>query len=140
MKTNWVRRLAIKLAAVGLLSPAAALAAPLGTNLVTNPSFENIPGGPLSDWVGFTGTYAYSLNYTGAAPPGAGERFWFGGAGDVVTATLPPIDLSENAADIDDGRASYLLDAYFSNYLQQRDYGQVRATFLNAAAVPIGEA
>jgi hypothetical protein len=140
MKTNWVRKLAMKLAAVGLLTPTAAWAAPYGTNLVANPSFEEIPGGPVTDWIGFTGTYAYSLNYTGAAPPGAGERFWFGGAGDVVTAVLPPIDLSENAVDIDDGRASYLLDAYFSNYLQQRDYGQVRASFINGTGQSVGEA
>lgn len=140
MKTNWVRKLAMKFAAVGLLTPAAASAAPYGTNLVANPSFEDSPGGPLTDWVGQLGTYVYSLNYTGAATPGAGDRYWYGATGDFVSAQAPLIDLSDNAVDIDDGRASYLLDAFFSNYLDQRDYGVVRATFVNGTGQSIGEA
>ena len=53
---------------------------------------------------------------------------------------MPPIDLTENSADIDDNRASYLLDAFFSNYLDQRDFGMVRATFMNGGGQSIGEA
>ena len=52
MRTNWLRKVALKLAAVGLLSPAAAMAAPLGVNLVANPSFEDSPGGPILEWSG----------------------------------------------------------------------------------------
>jgi hypothetical protein len=145
MRTNWLRKVALKLAAVGLLTPAAATAAPLGVNLVANPSFEDSPGGPIEQWSGNLGAYAYSLNYTGPAPMGAGDRYWFGGtpspgSPDLVSASLPAIDLSENAVDIDDGRASYLLDAFFSNYLDQRDFGVVRASFLNGGGQTIGEA
>jgi hypothetical protein len=145
VRTNWLRKVAIILVAVGLLTPAAAVAAPLGINLVANPSFEDSPGGPIFEWSGNLGAYAYSLNYTGAAPPGAGERYWFGGtpspgSPDLVSASLPLIDLAENSVDIDDGRASYLLDAFFSNYLAQRDFGMVRATFVDGLGQSISEA
>ena len=92
--TNWRRKLAASLAACGLLSPAAALAAELNTNLVLDPSFENVNTadiGPfassrLLQWndAGVDGVadddnfaYAYTQNYAGVnTPAGAGTHLF----------------------------------------------------------------
>lgn len=146
MKKNWLRSFAKLLIAAGLLSPAAAHAASYDTNLVVNPSFENVDGGGFAaDWTGSVDTYAFSQNYTGPAPAGAGQRYWFGGAGvsgqmSSISATQAPIDLSANAAEINAGRVTYDLSAFFSSYRLQGDYSVVSASFRDAANLPLTEA
>ncbi|MEX2187097.1 MAG: PEP-CTERM sorting domain-containing protein [Pirellulales bacterium] len=145
MRTNWLRSFARTLLAAGLLAPAAASAASYDTNLVLNPSFENVDGnGNAADWTGLVDTYAYSQNYTGAAPAGAGARYWFGGAGitnqvSSISASQAPIDLAANAADINAGRVTYDLSAFFSSYRQQGDYAVVSATFRDAGNTSLGQ-
>jgi hypothetical protein len=139
MKTNWLRSFIRTLVAAGLLVPAAASAASYDVNLVLNPSFED-----GSAWSAVH-TYNYSQNYTGAAPTGAGSRYWFGGAGtpnqvSTNTRSQAPLDLSANAADINAGRVTYDLSAFFSTYRTQNDYSVVRATFRDAANNPLGSA
>ena len=83
---NLRKRTAALLVSVGLLSPAAAHAALLNTNLVTNPSFEEVDldtviGGYdarlVLDWEGGGGAYAYSQNYDNGNPlDGGGERYF----------------------------------------------------------------
>ncbi len=150
MRTNWLRSFARALLAVGLLAPVAApstaVAAPYDANLVLNPSFENVDGGGnAADWSGAVDTYAYSQSYTGAAPAGAGDRYWFGGAGiadevSSISASQSPIDLSANAAEINAGRVRYDLSAFFSSYRTQGDYAVVSATFRDAGNASLGQA
>lgn len=146
MRTNWLRSFIRTLVAAGLLAPAAASAAPYDTNLVLNPSFENVDGsGFAADWSGLVDTYAYSQNYTGAAPAGSGDRYWFGGAGvsgqvSSISASQAPIDLSANAAEINAGRVTYDLSAFFSSYRLQNDYAVVTATFRDAGNAALGQA
>jgi hypothetical protein len=107
---NWRRRLAAVLMAGGILVPAAAVAAPLGVNLVVNGDFENVDLAATGDYggpriLGWTGPnlFAYSHNGSassagvvpdpadGADPPGAGN--WYFGAGN--TGTNSPDRISE---------------------------------------------
>jgi hypothetical protein len=137
MRTNWLRSFIKSLVAAGLLAPAVASAASYDVNLVANPSFEDD-----SAWTSVS-TYDYSENYTGPAPAGSGARYWFGGAGtqgQVSTRTYDqaPIDLSANGAEINAGRVTYDLSAFFSTYRTQNDYTVVRATFRDAADSPLG--
>ena len=47
---NWRSKLAVTLAASGMLTPAAARAANLNTNLVANPGFELVDFGTTGDY------------------------------------------------------------------------------------------
>lgn len=126
-------------AAVTGVLPGVASAATLGQNLVLNPSFESIgadPGNPAADWGGNLSTYAYSLNYTGPAPAGAGARYWFGGGADPLASQV--FDLAGNITAIDGGRIGYNLSAFFSTYLDQKDYGTIRLLFLDSSGSTIG--
>jgi hypothetical protein len=156
----WKYRLARKLAACGLLIPAPLLAAPLNTNLVINPSFEDINEdaelGPYNsmkifDWEDFDGdeddnyAYDYSQGYSGyPEPDDSGYYYFWGGQG---TAPGQPqvfqlIDVSAGpSADlIAAGSASYALNAFFSTYLEQADASRVRAIFRNASNQELGTA
>lgn len=137
---NLSKKALIAAAVTGML-PNASEAAALDVNLVLNPSFENVVGPPPSqalNWAGIISTYAYSLNYTGPAPGGAGTNYWFGGGADPLATQN--IDLSGNAVQIDLGLINYDLSAYFSTYLLQKDYGTVRAIFLDGASMQLGSA
>lgn len=126
-------------AAVTGMLPSNGEAAALNQNLLLNPSFENTlmgTGNPATDWTGNVSTYAYSQNYTAPPPGGLGSRYWFGGGGDPLATQL--IDLTGNAVQIDAGLINYSLSAFFSTYLDQRDFGTVRAIFLNGSSTQIG--
>ena len=105
--TNWRRKLMASLVAAGLMSPAAARAADLNTNLIVDPSFENVDPanvGPfmsnrLLDWpdTALDGNatddnwaFRFAQNYAGVnTPAGAGSRYFSGGFGTTVgQATL----------------------------------------------------
>src|SRR5690242_7263597 len=88
---NWRSKLAVTLAASGMLTPAAARAANLNTNLVANPGFELVDFGTTGDygspsilnWLGGPG-FVYSHDGSGgipdyadgADPPGAGSWYF----------------------------------------------------------------
>lgn len=137
---NLSKKALIAAAVTGML-PNASEAAALDVNLVLNPSFENVVGPPPSqalNWAGIISTYAYSLNYTGPAPGGAGTNYWFGGGADPLATQN--IDLSGNAVQIDLGLINYDLSAYFSTYRVQGDYGTVNTIFLDVANMSLGSA
>lgn len=137
---NLSKKALIAAAVTGVL-PSASQAAELNVNLVVNPSFENVSstaGNPATDWNGNVSTYAYSQNYTGPGPAGAGSRYWFGGGGDPLAFQI--IDLSGNVSMVDAGLVSYNLSAYFSTYMLQLDYGTVRALFLDGGNTQLGSA
>lgn len=144
----WKHRLARRLAACGLLIPSSLLAAPLNTNLVVNPSFEDVDVddlGPYSsvrvyDWEDFDGddddnfAYAYSQNYAGfPEPPNSGDYHYTGGFGTQVGGVQlsQTIDLSQGPTGslIPTGNAYYSFNGFFSRYLQQTDTSRVRAVF-----------
>jgi hypothetical protein len=135
---NLSKKALIAAAVTGVL-PSASQAAALNVNLVVNPSFESVSGTAATDWSGANvSTYAYTLNYTGPAPAGAGDRYWFGGGADPLAFQL--IDLTGNVALIDAGMGNYSLSAFFSTYLLQLDFGTVRALFLDGADAQLGSA
>ena len=134
---NFSKKALIAAAVTGML-PAGVQAAALNENLVTNPSFENVSGNAALSWLGNVTTYAYALNYTGPSPAGGGLNYWFGGGADPLASQM--IDITGNAALVDAGQISYNLSAFFSTYLLQRDFGTVRALFLDAGSTQIGSA
>jgi hypothetical protein len=144
--TNWRRKLAATLVAGGMLSPAAAQAANLNTNLVLNGDFEAVDlgtpgvynGVKLQNWdagsrAGFA--YGYSLNYDYRAtpttkPPSPGSYFFTpnqsGGDGtDVTDAGVISqfVDVSAGATGsaIAAGKGRVDLSAYFTSYFRPSD-------------------
>ncbi len=148
----WLRKLALSLMASGLAFPTAGLAADLGTNLVTNPSFEmSIPGSvssyssqgtvgwataPLPPNPNDATAYRYAQNYAGTpAPPGGGDFHYTGGFQTVPGAVRisQNVDVSGIGA-IGSGTATYSADAFFSSYRGQGETSTIRFRFLDAAS------
>jgi hypothetical protein len=135
---NFSKKALIAAAVTGVL-PAASQAADLNVNLVLNPSFENVTGRDAADWTGNVTTYMYSQNYTGPAPPGAGNFYWNGGGADPLAFQI--LDLAGNAAIIDAGLLNYSLSA-FQHLPAAAGLRHMRALFLdvpthNWAAYPL---
>lgn len=146
--------IAAALAAGGLFVVTAAQGAPLDTNLVVDPGFENVDpasDGPytslrLNQWLSDSDdnwAYPYSSNYSGPTlPPGAGDYHYSGGylPGDV--ATYQDIDLSTGptATAIATGLAKFDLSAYFSTYYTQDEFSSVDVVYFNSSDVALGSA
>lgn len=144
----WKQCIARLLVACGVALPATAWAAPLNTNLVLNPSFEDIDlgdegpflSGRIFDWDDFDGddddtfAYAYSQNYSGnPAPPDAEEFHYTGGfatePGQPQIYQFIDLDTGPSADQIASGNAAYNLSAFFSTYRTQGDASRIRAIF-----------
>jgi hypothetical protein len=128
---KWQTMMATSLVAGGLAN--SAVAGPLNTNLVDNPSFEDD-----SVWVsngGTIATYLYSQGYTSInVPPSPGLRYGTGQLGTASTTTVQTIDLvleGFTAAELDSS-LSYDLSGYFSSYLSQNDNTAITANFLDS--------
>jgi hypothetical protein len=164
--TNWRRKLTASLAAGGLLSPAAATAANLDTNLVANPGFESVDLGVTGDygapqvlnWAGGPG-FAYSHNPTltgipdyaeGTDPPGGGTWYFTSNnnpAGDTGDFRAPDqvfqdisVGTGATGTQIAAGEAAFKLSAYMSSYLNDDDNGNVQIDFKNSGGTTIGSA
>jgi hypothetical protein len=157
---NFRRRVAAALVACGIFVPTTVVAGDLRTNLVVNPSFEEVDpadvgffdsvrildwpespddGDPVDD--GFA--YNYGQNYSGIpTPPGAGDFHFTGGANTVggQPTLTQEIDVSEGATGdlIATGNAVYDLRGFFSTYRTQFESGSVRIQFLDGARVALG--
>lgn len=131
------RKALISAAVTGLL-PTGGKAANFNVNLTLNPSFETVTGRDAANWSGNVTTYLYSQAYTGPAPTGAGLVYWNGGGADPLATQL--VDLAANSAQIDAGLIGYELRAFFSTYLGQLDYANVRAIFLDGSNAQVGSA
>jgi hypothetical protein len=166
--TNWRKKLATTLAATGLISPAAALAANLDANLIINPGFENVDVNvtgafnavKVLDWIGPAFAYSHDGSVgaagvvpdyaDGADPPGAGH--WYFSAnnnpdtptGDirVPDLTYQDVDVSAGAtaAQIATGEAAYNISAWMGSYLDDNDFGRVRVEFRNGSGGSLGNA
>jgi len=140
--TNWRRKLAATLVAGGLISPSAAYAANLNTNLVPDPQFDMLtdPSVPccfgqsqLDSWndgtqPGFAYDNTVSL-YDSGGPLAGGGTHYFGTArytGEALPDITMPGMVSENIdvstgatlAQIDSGEAVVSLSAFFTSYGQ----------------------
>jgi hypothetical protein len=165
--TNWRKKLATTLVATGLLSPAAAQAANLDTNLVANPGFETVDTAVTGDfravkvlgWAGITG-FAYSHNGSvgsagvvpdyadGADPPGAGNWYFTGNnnpgsaTGDIRVPDLFYQDILVSAGatgtQIATGEAVCNVSAWMSSYLNDNDFGNVRVEYRNGSGGSLG--
>jgi len=164
--TNWCRKLSAAVVAGGLLVPCAASAAPLGTNLVANPGFENVninssQGGynavEILEWtdgtaVGFAYSHDGSLDgggmtipdYANGGPLAGGGSFYFTSNATDGDISMPgqvmqTIDLASGptAAAIATGRATFELSAFFSSYSDDGDFGNVQLEFLDLSLAPI---
>jgi hypothetical protein len=164
---NFRRAIAKTLAGAGLLAPCVTQAADLNTNLVLNGNFENVDlavtatyNSPrILNWTG-PNLFAYSHDGSssnagvvpdyadGADPPFSGHWYFTSNNTGVPTPTdvhdpdvfFQDVDVSTGAtgAAIAAGTARYSLQGFFSSYMDQGDFGNVRVDFRNAANASIG--
>ena len=157
---NFRRRVAAALVACAIFVPINAVAGELQTNLVVNPSFEEVDPADVGffdsvrilDWPEATDdgdpaddgfAYNYSQKNSGVpAPPGAGDFHFTGGANTVggQPTLTQEIDVSGGATGdlIAAGNAAYDLRGFFSTYRTQLESGSVRVQFLNGARMELG--
>src|SRR5882757_4630556 len=153
--TNLRRKLVAALAAAGMLSPAAACAANLNQNLVTNGDFETVDlnttgsfnGPKILNWLGSPSGFAYSHDASsssagqvpdfanGTDPPNAGH--WYFTSNNAGGPSAPRIDapgkfyqdIDVSAGDSGDaiatGYGQFNLQAYMSTFGTDKDIGQV---------------
>jgi PEP-CTERM motif-containing protein len=166
---NFRKAIAKTLAGAGLLTPCVTQAADLNTNLVVNGNFENVDlavtgsyNSPrILNWTG-PNLFAYSHDGSssnagvvpdyadGADPPGAGHWYFTSNntGGAAFTDVHDPdvffqeVDVSTGATGsaIAAGTARYSLQGFFSSYLNDADFGNVRVDFRNAGSATIGTA
>ena len=157
--TNWRRRLAASLVAGGLMAPGAAYAQSLNTNLVTNPSFENVGVGSccysateILNWTDGTQTgFAYHTlqGYDTGGPLGGGGSYYFTSNADNGIADITePGQVSQNisvtsgtaASQIALGEAAAKFSAFFTSYAADNDLGNLHVEFFNASNSSLGSA
>ena len=164
--TNWRRKLMASLVAGGVMTPAAASALNLDTNLIANPGFESVDSGILGvydapkilNWSG-TNAFAYSHNpgVTGF-PTMPMDRIRPAPATGISRPTTiqvrPPatsahptrsikISMFRRAPPVPRsrlGEAAYKLSAFMSSYLNDSDAGDVQLDFKNSGGTIIGSA
>lgn len=166
--TNIRKKLAAALASAGMLTPGAAAAADLNTNLVINGGFEDVnllsvaplySSPQILHWMG-TSAFAYSHepDITGVPdfaepadnsinPPSAGNWYFTSnnaGATDLHAPGLfyQDIDVSGGASGnaISSGIASFAVSAWMTSYGTNSDIGQVHLNFLNGIGTSLGTA
>ncbi|HEX2475880.1 MAG TPA: PEP-CTERM sorting domain-containing protein [Lacipirellulaceae bacterium] len=161
--SNWRRKLAASLVAGGLMAPTAVYAQNLNTNLVQNPSFENVGATEccysarnILSWTDGTQTgFAYDIaqGYDNGGPLAGGGSFYFtsnaegnhvfGGFEEDITR---PGQVSQNiqvaggqtGPQISSGQAALNMSAFFTSYLDNNDVGNLHVEFLNASDVSLG--
>jgi hypothetical protein len=161
--TNWRRKLAAAFVAGGLMAPTALFAQNLNTNLVQNPSFENIGAMEccyaafnILNWTdGTQSGFAYQTaqEYDVGGPLAGGGTFYFtsnaqgnhvpGGFEEDVTR---PGQVSQNieVADgqtgpqIASGQAALNMSAFFTSFGTDSDIGNLHVEFQNASGSSLG--
>jgi hypothetical protein len=161
--TNWRKKLAANLVAVGLLSPSALSAADLDANLVVDPSFENVDTAitccymnaatKLNSWADGSVTpfaYNYGLGWDDGGPLAGGGFYFFGAGGTNSTTSPPPItspgEVAQNIAVgagasgalIASGEAAVSYGAFFTSFNDQAERGIMQVDFLNAGGSTLG--
>ena len=123
------------------------------TDLIIDGSFENTTAGlsPIvklggtanpgvgGGWSSFS-TYLYSTLYTLPGPADSGLQFLRPYAPNQVVTQLMSLTAATTLtpAKIDGGQASYAMSAWFSSYLTQGDYSDLKLEFLDASTNVVG--
>src|SRR5204863_5815939 len=153
--SDWRRKLAASLVAGGLMAPGALYGANLNTNLVPNPSFENVSAvtccysaTEVNNWQdgtqhGFAYTYGQGYDNRGPLlggnpPPGSGSYYFTSNADNGIADITAPGQVSQNmdvstgatATQIASGEASVTFSAFFSSYSGYGHKGPLHANFL----------
>jgi hypothetical protein len=159
--TNWRRTLAANLVACGLLAPSAAFAQSLNTNVLANPSFENVGAetccynaSRILDWDDGTQpgwAYNYAVYYDAGGPLAGGGTYYFTSnansliGGEFAPDVTQPGQVSQNvslsgaaAAQIASGEAAVKLKAFFTSYDDDSDVGHLHVEFLNSSGGSLG--
>ena len=118
-----------------------------GVNLIVNGNGDADAGSPtgahvsVSNWTtssAFTVIpYSAGNGYPGPGDPGPSDRgnnFFAGGNGAAVSTATQNIDLSANAADINQGNVIFDLFGYFGGYQTDNDNARLSATFFNGTS------
>lgn len=151
MRVRNVRRsIAVALLAAGGILPVTAIAAPLNTNLVVNPSFEDVDAGTIVgaygavlilDWIGGGGAYDYSQGYDNGGPlAGGGSKYFSPNSIDGPIFQEMDVSMGPSGAAIAGGTATFNLSGYFTSYGADEDIGTATVDFLSAASVSLGTA
>ncbi|PZR72965.1 MAG: hypothetical protein DLM73_11700 [Chthoniobacterales bacterium] len=119
-------------------------AAPYGINLIVNGNAETGVGSANGNPVfvsGWTVSSAFTMipytpgtGYPGPGDPGPNDRgnnFFAGGNGAAVSTATQNINLSANAADINQGDVIFDLSGYFGGFSGDNDNARLSATFFN---------
>src|SRR5262245_30399917 len=162
--TDWRRNVAASLVAGGLMAPGALYGANLNTNLVPDPSFENVSGvtccytaTELNSWQNGTQhgfAYTYGQGYDNripvvtGVPPSSGIYYFTPNADNGIADITAPGQVSQHmdvssgatATEIASGEAAVTFSAYFSSYADNGDYGHLHVNFLNLGGVSLGTA
>ena len=156
--TNWRKKIAAALIAGGVMAPTALRAAPLDTNLIVDPGFEDVDTGTtccydavkLNSWADGTQSgfaYAYTQNYDNGGPLAGGGDYYFTANGDdgIADITTPEqvaqnigISTGDSGALIAISEAAYNVSAFFSSYLTNGDFGTVHVDFLDGGGASLG--
>jgi hypothetical protein len=123
------------------------------TELIIDGSFENTTAGgsPIvklggtanpgvgGGWSSFS-TYLYSTLYTLPGPAGSGQQFLRPYAPNQVVTQLMSLTATTTLtpAKIDGGQASFAMSAWFSSYLTQGDYSDLKLEFLDGSTNVVG--
>ncbi|MDP9004511.1 MAG: hypothetical protein M3N12_06925, partial [Verrucomicrobiota bacterium] len=120
-------------------------AAPYGVNLIANGNAESgassAVGNPVSvpGWTTSAFFTVIPYNAAGGYPtsggPGPPDRLnqFFGGGNAATSTATQQIDLTANAADINQGNVIFDLSGYFGGFSSDNDNARLSATFFNGA-------
>ena len=156
--TKWTKKLSAALVAGGLLVPAAVHAAPLDTNLLVDPGFEDVDSGspgaygalPLNSWSDGTSTgFTYATGqYDNGGPLAGGQQRYFtsnqstGGNTDAAAtgdvAQMIDVSSGDSATLIASGEARYIASGFFTTYDTDEDFGKLHLDFLDGGAGSLG--
>jgi hypothetical protein len=146
---NWTRKIAAALVAGGLLAPFSVVAAPLNTNLLVDPGFEDVDAGTvgaygsllLNSWTdgSTTSNYTYASGQYDLGGPlaGGGDRYFTSNGGEDKLGpgqAAQDVDLStgDSAAAIGAGLGTFDLSAYMTSYAGN-DVAHIHVDFLDGS-------
>lgn len=108
-----------------------------GSGIVRNGGTANpgVGGG----WTSFS-TYTYSTEYANPGPANCGIQFLrpYGASGTITQLVSLTASTPLTPTDIDGGKGTYTVSAWFSSYLTQGDYNTLTLEFLDASSAVVG--
>lgn len=151
-RTKWrigARALAVSLVMTGASAPAAHAVVPAG-NVIVNPGAEASAGGdltvtlPPTGWTTTPNVSAVTYAGVGFDDPalsttiGGGANVFGGGLNNASSTASQTVNLAGAAGEIDTGRVTADLSAYFGGLGGQNDNARLTVTFRDAGAASLG--